>query len=268
MTNSLLWSALQIRLDKQRFNAMNAVSGNRKRRFPNIVEITVIVAVIGLVLLCLIVFWWIPRTVRELNIQAEENLHQLALALHSYHEGSNTFPMGAVVDVNADERRHGWQTMLLPYVGQTVVFNQIDFHIPWNHPDNAPHFQNNIEIYLSPIEFNREPVNGFAISHIAANSWILQDNRGLKFHMMRDGQSNIILLGEAGAGFQPWGCTENTRDPAIGIGASPTQFGRSEAEGCLFVMVDGEVRFIHQSVDAEILRCLADPDDGDDALRF
>lgn len=111
--------------------------------------------------------------------------------------------------------------MLLPYVDQKHVFNQIDFHVAWNHPDNAPHFQNDIDVYLSPNEFDREPVDGFAISHFAANSQILYDNRGLKFRDIIDGQSNVILLGEVGAGFRPWGEPTTSATPPQGSACRP-----------------------------------------------
>src|SRR6266481_864247 len=74
--------------------------------------------------------------------QCKNNLKQLGLALHNYHDTYNTFAPGWISrdGTPGTGARSGWQVGILPYVDQAPLYNQIDFQL------------------ASPIEVDGKPV--------------------------------------------------------------------------------------------------------------
>ena len=61
------------------------------------------------------------------------NLKQIWLALNQYEGVHRFLPPGATFDRNGYPL-HGWQTLILPFMEQSVLFDQIDLALPWNDP--------------------------------------------------------------------------------------------------------------------------------------
>ncbi len=66
----------------------------------------------------------------------KNNLKQLGLALHNYHDVHNTFPPGWVAVRSPDDQiesrgAYGWGTQILPYMDQQPLFQQINFNEPF-----------------------------------------------------------------------------------------------------------------------------------------
>jgi type II secretory pathway pseudopilin PulG len=68
--------------------------------------------------------------------QCRNNLKQIMLALHNYHEQYESFPPAYTVDGQGN-RLHSWRTLILPYLDQQDLYNSIDLAKPWNDPANA-----------------------------------------------------------------------------------------------------------------------------------
>jgi len=69
----------------------------------------------------------------ERRTQCKNNLKQLGLALHNYHDVHNMFPPGYVFDTNRtgamfSGNMWGWNTFILPMMDQAPVYNQINFN--------------------------------------------------------------------------------------------------------------------------------------------
>lgn len=86
-----------------------------------LIELLVVTAIIAVLLALLI-----PaiQSVRESarQVQCRNNLKQIGLGLHSYHDANGVFPPGCVHDSSALDgvgiAAWGWGTFLLPFVGQ------------------------------------------------------------------------------------------------------------------------------------------------------
>jgi prepilin-type processing-associated H-X9-DG protein len=85
----------------------------------------------------------------------QNNLKQIGLALHGYHNSNNCFPPG-YVDGNTDPNSTpdndvgpgwGWASFLLPYLDQGNVYNQIDFNQPVGTGVNAQISQQSLAIF-------------------------------------------------------------------------------------------------------------------------
>jgi prepilin-type processing-associated H-X9-DG protein len=91
------------------------------------------------------------------RIQCTNNLKQLGLAMHNYHQSTNTFPIGvmgirspilvgnggtggsyaAAGDPTGSINRRTWAFMILPYIDQGAMANAVNFSLPFNPPTGA-----------------------------------------------------------------------------------------------------------------------------------
>ena len=222
----------------------------------------VMVVVIGVLVALLLPAVPQARTAAR-STQSKNNLKQIGLAMHNYHDVYSMFPPGGIYTKN-DEPYNAWMTSLLPFVEQANLYSMIDFNQPWTAPKNQPVFQSVIPAFLNP---NLGPEvslvgGGFGASHYAGNSQVLKKNGSTKIFDMVDGTSNTILAGEVSGGFMAWGDPENRRDPANGLGTAPNQFGgpASGRGGVNMLLADGSVRFISENTNPQTLKALASPD--------
>ncbi|MBL8818675.1 MAG: DUF1559 domain-containing protein [Planctomyces sp.] len=224
--------------------------------------------VVGIVLLALVVALMLPAVQQARaaaqRAQSTNNLKQIGLALHNYHDVYNMAPPGGIYTAD-NTPYNSWMTSLLPYIEQSQTYNQIDFNEPWSSPRNQAIFTTPIMNYLQPAAPAQSlSVGQLAAAHYAANSKLLLDNKGFKFREITDGTSNVIAAGEVNSNFMAWGDPANRRDPSAGIGSGPGQFGSltSGQNGANILMADGSVRFISVEVSPDVMSRLADPADG------
>src|SRR5262245_11258369 len=116
--------------------------GRSSRRGFTLIELLVVIAIIAVLIGLLVPA---AQKVREAaaRIQCKNNLKQLGLALHNYHDTNGGFPPGYVSAVGPngpdDDRGPGWgwAAFLLPFVEQDNVFKQIRFDLDIGDPANA-----------------------------------------------------------------------------------------------------------------------------------
>ncbi len=63
------------------------------------------------------------------------NLKQIALALHQYHEVYGSYPPRYIAD-SAGRPIHGWRVLLLPFLEREALYREYDFREPWDGPKN------------------------------------------------------------------------------------------------------------------------------------
>src|SRR5688500_18435425 len=105
----------------------------RRSRGFTLVELLVVIAIIGILIALLLPAVQAAREAAR-RTQCQNNLKQLALGLHNYHDINNIFPVGhewrGDLDgdaVNADGGTgFGWAYFLLPFIEQQARFEEFD----------------------------------------------------------------------------------------------------------------------------------------------
>lgn len=97
------------------------------RRGFTLIELLVVIAIIAILIALLLPAVQQAREAARRS-QCKNNLKQLGLALHNYHDTYNLFPHNAhAFGNNMTGCGPSWLVRLLPYVEQTAAYNQINF---------------------------------------------------------------------------------------------------------------------------------------------
>jgi prepilin-type N-terminal cleavage/methylation domain-containing protein/prepilin-type processing-associated H-X9-DG protein len=96
----------------------------RSRGFT-LIELLVVIAIIAILIALLLPAVQQAREAARRS-QCKNNLKQIGLALHNYHEQFRTFPPGNIDDGTGDREAWAWGAFLLPLLDQASLYNQLD----------------------------------------------------------------------------------------------------------------------------------------------
>ena len=115
------------------FFVLESTSTRRRvsRRGFTLIELLVVIAIIAVLIALLLPAVQQAREAAR-RTQCKNNLKQIGLALHNYHDSFLVFPMGMSDTVNGNAEITGdgwsWSTAILPYLDQAALFNQFNFN--------------------------------------------------------------------------------------------------------------------------------------------
>jgi prepilin-type N-terminal cleavage/methylation domain-containing protein len=135
----------------------------RRPRGFTLIELLVVMAIIAVLIALLLPAVQQAREAAR-RAQCKNNLKQLALGMHNYHETQNTFPMNCWLSIRATTGQiyngHSWMSQLLPFVEQGTLYDRISFQVGMdsttntqpNPPNtsNRTHFSQILNVQLCP----------------------------------------------------------------------------------------------------------------------
>jgi hypothetical protein len=134
------------------------------------------------------------------RMQSQNNLRQIALAVHNYESSFGMMPPG--VDAN----NFSAAARLLPFIEQDAVFQTIDLKKPVDDKANAAARKLLIRTFLNPLDAVRSVSMDYGATNYLFNAGSkpdLEDNDGvfyrdskIKLANIPDGTSNTLMAGE------------------------------------------------------------------------
>jgi prepilin-type N-terminal cleavage/methylation domain-containing protein/prepilin-type processing-associated H-X9-DG protein len=102
----------------------------KRRQGFTLIELLVVIAIIAILIALLLPAVQQAREAARRST-CKNNLKQIGLALHNYHDTALTFPSAHVRTVANSwlSSQIGWQARILPYVDQANLYNMIDWSI-------------------------------------------------------------------------------------------------------------------------------------------
>src|SRR5262245_18015185 len=131
-----------------------AVRPDTFRRAFTLIELLVVIAIIAILIGLLLPA---VQKVREAanRMSCSNNLKQIGLALHNYHDANGTFPPGQVHTTSGGEPATTcWGIELLPYIEQDNAYKRYDKNLLQTAPGNVAVLQTFVKTYLCPSDMN------------------------------------------------------------------------------------------------------------------
>jgi prepilin-type N-terminal cleavage/methylation domain-containing protein len=211
---------------------MTRLCRSRGERAFTLIELLVVIAIIVVLIGLLLPAVQAAREAAH-RIQCQNNMKQIGLALHGYHDAWLSFPPAYLTRrVTGLELGPGWAwgTLILPYLEERPLYNSANFAVSYGNPDitdaagllglsvNATARRVGISVFLCPSggggegPLNLGPgsgrVDGTAGQYIASAAWIdsslspvqgtglFYPNSRVSVADIGDGTSGTLMVGE------------------------------------------------------------------------
>src|SRR5262245_28489291 len=132
---------------------------NRRRGFT-LIEVLVVVAIIAILMALLLPAVQKTREA-SLRLQCQNNLKQLGVALHNFHDVNGAFPASGWTQAgpgNPQGKFVGWRPLTLPYIEQENLQKLYDFSMNWWEGTNPTAAAVPVKTYQCPSVPQRKEV--------------------------------------------------------------------------------------------------------------
>src|SRR3989304_589369 len=138
-------------MDSPCFRELSMSRPRSTRQGFTLIELLVVIAIIAILIALLLPAVQQAREAARRS-QCKNNLKQLGVALHNYHDSNRVFPHTASIPAGYASAVKGWSTQarLLPYVDQENVKKLIDFGKNYDAVPNIPVCAKPIPLLICP----------------------------------------------------------------------------------------------------------------------
>jgi hypothetical protein len=187
---------------------------------------------------------------------SQNQLKQIGLALHSFHDVHKRLPAPAICDPQGKPLL-SWRVAILPFIEQQPLFEQFKLDEPWNSAHNRELLEKMPKIYAAPGVTTKEPYTTFYQAFVGPGAGFERvsgtgvfNAGGVTLAAIRDGTANTIAIAEA-AEPVPW---TKPADLAYDPKGPLPRLGGVTPPGFNAVFMDGQVRYFDRPLDEKTLR--------------
>jgi hypothetical protein len=191
------------------------------------------------------------------RMQSANNLKQLALAMHNYHDATGRFPPQAIYDKDGKPLL-SWRVLLLPYLDQNDLYKQFRLNEPWDSENNKKLLEKMPDVFAVPDTQAAKDHETYYQGFVGPGA-VFDGKTGIKITDITDGTSNTILFVEA-AKPVAWSKPE---DVTFDNNMLLPKVGGLYKNGFQAALCDGSVRMLPPSVGEETLRALVTRNGGE-----
>ena len=178
------------------------------------------------------------------------NLRQIGIALHNYHDTYNALPPAVVTDANGQPLYSG-RVLLLPFMEQAPLYDAFDKSQAWDSPANMALSQTMIKSFVDPSARPSGP-GQCNYAFLTGTGTMFEADKKLKFADITDGLSNTIMVMEVQSTGSSWAAPSDVDIAQLAGGLPPG----NHPGGGQVVLGDGSVRFLSQTIDPNVLKAL------------
>jgi hypothetical protein len=200
----------------------------------------------------------LPEVAPADRVRSMNNMKQLMLALHNYHDAVGHFP----TDIRDKDGNPllSWRVQILPYIEQDNLYRQFRMNERWDSEHNKKLIAQMPKVFRSPRQADAIKNKTTYLAPLGKGS-MWDEPKGLKIFQITDGLSNTIGLVEADddravTWSKPEDITIDPKNPMAGLLGHYT-------EGFHVALADGSVRFIKKTIDPKTLWHLFTRDGGE-----
>jgi RNA polymerase sigma factor (sigma-70 family) len=193
------------------------------------------------------------------RMQSTNNLKQIGLAMHVYHDAYRHFPLHAIYSKDGKTPLLSWRVAILPFIEQNELYNQFKLDEPWDSEHNKKLIAKMPNIYVTPAVKQLEP--GMTYYQVFTGPKTVFDGKTkMTITDITDGTSNTILVIEA-------------KDPVVWTKPADLVFPKEKdkfpavgghfKDVVLVGLCDGSVRYLPASLPVATMRALVTPQGGE-----
>jgi len=176
------------------------------------------------------------------RMKDSNNLKQLALAMHAYHDNNGRLPAQDGTSPDRPKGALSWRVHLLPFIEQEALYKEFKLDEPWDSDHNKKLIAKMPSTYASP--FASDPPNQTRYKVFSGSGAVVYPGSKTRLTDIADGTSNTILI--VGGG-RPVIWTQPDDVPFTGANVAPAVLALPGQTGCHVALCDGSVLWIELS---------------------
>jgi beta-lactamase regulating signal transducer with metallopeptidase domain len=185
-----------------------------------------------------------------------QNLKQLGLAMHNYHDVHHHFPPAVVIGPDG-KTPHSWRVELLPFLVASPKKANVTYRMnePWDSPANKKVLEQMPDVFRSPLADPKSTNSSYFV--FVGPGTPFEGGAGIKIREITDGTSNTLMIVESKRDI-PWTKPEDIPFDPNGPPPELREFkpGEFAAAFC-----DGAVRILHNREVKDQLKWLIERND-------
>jgi len=183
--------------------------------------------------------------------QSSNNLKQLGIALHNYHDVYGCFPPAVVRDADGNPLYSG-RVLLLPFLAQEHIYRSFDLTEAWDSPRNEAISHMSVNVFMDPSSSARDQASRTDYFFVTGKGTMFEDGKNIQLTDILDGTSNTIAMVEARGKSKSWA---EPGDIDLSF-PQPLPEG-NHSNGNLVLFADGSVRMLPKNLSPTEVRSMA-----------